>query len=67
MKIAIAYVIYGLLLNAIAFILWVHIIGERKLTNLNLTLILIFGIFTTMVFAEIAFKDKKNGRDKNRV
>jgi len=65
MKIALSYIIYAFLINAIAAMLWFHVIGKNKLTNLNLTLILIFGIFTTMVFAEIAFKDKKNGRDKN--
>lgn len=65
MKIKLAHLSYIFVINAIAAMLWLHLIGKQKLSNLNLTLIIIFGIFGTLVFSEVVFKDAKNDRKKN--
>ncbi len=56
---------YILVMNVIAALLWFHVMGKEKLNNLNITLIIIFGIFTTLVFGEIVLKKSDNGQEKD--
>lgn len=44
--------------------LFLGLINKIKLTSLPITLISIFGIFTTIVFGEVILKNKKNGSNK---
>jgi hypothetical protein len=41
------------------------LIGHKNLSTLNFTLLIVFGIFTTMVFGEIVLKDVNN--DNKRI
>ena len=41
------------------------LIGQKNLSTLNFTLLIVFGIFTTMVFGEIVLKDVNN--DNKRI
>ncbi len=53
----IATVFYCITILVIIAELTLDVIGKKNLSTLNFTLLIVFGIFTTMVFGEIVLKD----------
>jgi uncharacterized membrane protein YcaP (DUF421 family) len=53
----IATVFYCITILLIIAELTLDVIGKKNLSTLNFTLLIVFGIFTTMVFGEIVLKD----------
>jgi ABC-type siderophore export system fused ATPase/permease subunit len=57
---------YALVNLAIAVILWMDISGYKTINSLNFTLLIIFGIFTSIIVGEILFNkvyDKEENND----
>lgn len=50
-------VVYCITVIAILAELVLDLIGKKEISTLNFTLLITFGIFTTMVFGEIVLKD----------
>jgi hypothetical protein len=65
MKKVIVWGTHILTLNTIAVILWLHILGKNRISKANFTLLIVLGIFTTLVFGEIILKDMHHDR-KNK-
>lgn len=59
MKVLLVYITYTIIMNLVAATMWLHLIGMVKQTNFNISIILITGLFTTFIFAEIAFNKRK--------
>jgi len=57
-------VIYVLTVIAILAEMFLDLIGKKNMSTLNFTLLIVFGIFTTMVFGEIVLKDLGNDKHK---
>lgn len=57
-------VIYVLTVIAVLAEIILDLIGQKNLSTLNFTLLIVFGIFTTMVFGEIVLKDLNNDKHK---
>ena len=53
----IATVFYCITILVIIAELTLDVIGKKNKSTLNFTLLIVFGIFTTMVFGEIVLKD----------
>ena len=60
----IATVFYAFILILILAEIILNLIGHKNLSTLNFTLLIVFGIFTTMVFGEIVLKDLNNDKHK---
>jgi len=60
----IATVFYAFTLILILAEIILDLIGHKNLSTLNFTLLIVFGIFTTMVFGEIVLKDLNNDKHK---
>ena len=60
----IATVFYAFILILIIAEIILDLIGHKNLSTLNCTLLIVFGIFTTMVFGEIVLKDLNNDKHK---
>lgn len=60
----IATVFYAFILILILAEIILDLIGHKNLSTLNFTLLIVFGIFTTMVFGEIVLKDLNNDKHK---
>lgn len=60
----IATVFYALSVVAILAELFLDLMGKKNLSTLNFTLLIVFGIFTTMVFGEIVLRDLNNDKHK---
>jgi hypothetical protein len=60
----IASVFYVLTVIAILAEIILDLIGQKNISTLNFTLLIVFGIFTTMVFGEIVLKDLNNDKHK---
>ena len=61
----IATVFYCITILVIIAELTLDVIGKKNLSTLNFTLLIVFGIFTTMVFGEIVLRDFNN--DNKRI
>ena len=57
MRKIIATVFYCIIILVIIAELTLDLIGLKNISTLNFTLLIVFGIFTTMVFGEIVLKD----------
>lgn len=64
MKKLIVIVAYAIMIVLVITFMLMHLVGIHKMNNLNFTLLLVFGIFNTMVFGELVLKDYS--RDKNK-
>lgn len=64
LKKAIVTTFYCLSMLTLMVYLVLHLIGRIKLNNLNFTLLLTLGIFTSMIFGELVLKDISNDRRK---
>jgi hypothetical protein len=60
----IATVFYAFTVILILAEIILDLIGHKNLSTLNFTLLIVFGIFTTMVFGEIVLKDLNNDKHK---
>jgi hypothetical protein len=60
----IATVFYCITILVIIAELTLDLIGKKNISTLNFTLLIVFGIFTTMVFGEIVLKDLNNDKHK---
>lgn len=60
-------IIYALIISGIGLTLWYDILAAEKLPKLQYVLLLLLGIFTTIVFAEIVLKKPKNEKDGKAV
>ena len=60
----IATVFYAFTVILISAEIILDLIGHKNLSTLNFTLLIVFGIFTTMVFGEIVLKDLNNDKHK---
>jgi hypothetical protein len=61
----IATIFYAFTVILILAEIILDLIGQKNLSTLNFTLLIVFGIFTTMVFGEIVLKDVNN--DNKRI
>jgi hypothetical protein len=61
----IASIFYAFTVILILAEIILDLIGQKNLSTLNFTLLIVFGIFTTMVFGEIVLKDVNN--DNKRI
>lgn len=61
----IATIFYAFTVILILAEIILDLIGHKNLSTLNFTLLIVFGIFTTMVFGEIVLKDVNN--DNKRI
>ena len=61
----IATIFYAFTVILILAEIILDLIGYKNLSTLNFTLLIVFGIFTTMVFGEIVLKDVNN--DNKRI
>ena len=60
MRKIIATVFYCIIILVIIAELTLDLIGLKNISTLNFTLLIVFGIFTTMVFGEIVLRDFNN-------
>ena len=60
----IATVFYAFTVILILAEIILDLLGHKNLSTLNFTLLIVFGIFTTMVFGEIVLKDLNNDKHK---
>jgi hypothetical protein len=60
----IATIFYAFTVILILAEIILDLIGQKNLSTLNFTLLIVFGIFTTMVFGEIVLKDLNNDKHK---
>lgn len=60
----IATIFYAFTVILILAEIILDLIGQKNLSTLNFTLLIVFGIFTTMVFGEIVLKDVNNDKHK---
>jgi|688.fasta_scaffold20866_17 hypothetical protein len=60
----IATIFYAFTVILILAEIILDLIGYKNLSTLNFTLLIVFGIFTTMVFGEIVLKDLNNDKHK---
>ena len=60
----IATIFYAFTVLIILAEIILDLIGYKNLSTLNFTLLIVFGIFTTMVFGEIVLKDLNNDKHK---
>ena len=60
----IATIFYAFTVIIILAEIILDLIGYKNLSTLNFTLLIVFGIFTTMVFGEIVLKDFNNDKHK---
>ena len=60
----IATIFYAFTVIIILAEIILDLIGYKNLSTLNFTLLIVFGIFTTMVFGEIVLKDSNNDKHK---
>ena len=60
----IATIFYAFTVIIILAEIILDLIGYKNLSTLNFTLLIVFGIFTTMVFGEIVLKDLNNDKHK---
>jgi hypothetical protein len=65
MRKIIATVFYCITILVIIAELTLDLIGVKNISTLNFTLLIVFGIFTTMVFGEIVLRDLNN--DNKRI
>ena len=65
MRKIIATVFYCIIILVIIAELTLDLIGVKNKSTLNFTLLIVFGIFTTMVFGEIVLRDFNN--DNKRI
>ncbi len=65
MRKIIATVFYCIIILVIIAELTLDLIGVKNISTLNFTLLIVFGIFTTMVFGEIVLRDFNN--DNKRI
>lgn len=67
MKKVIITLIYLINIIIISGFLLLDIIGTKRLNNLNLTLLIVLTIFTTMIFGELVIKDLHHERKNKKV
>jgi hypothetical protein len=60
----IATIFYAFTVILILAEIILDLIGYKNLSTLNFTLLIVFGIFTTMVFGEIVLKHLNNDKHK---
>lgn len=65
-KIAVTF-IYLINIIIISGFLLLDIMGTKRLNNLNLTLLIVLTIFTTMIFGELVIKDLHHERKNKKV
>jgi len=65
-KIAVS-IIYSINILILSSFLLLDILGENRLSNLNLTLLIVLTIFTTMIFSELVIKDLYYERKKEGI